>query len=147
MKVEPYLMTSEAVSRLTALKEVVGGEDPVLIWTRSPRQYARCAIRLERAGKNDVYHAVSRGGRPVIVAVPVNAPEPVLTVDAVLVRIKALVEEAGIDDVPFLAQRSRPGEFDLCDLWSGRVGVADMLRAVTRNGRPIVQVALNPPIR
>ena len=147
MKAEPYLMTSEAVSRLTALKEVVGGEDPVLIWTRNPRQYARCVLRLERAGKGDVYHTVSRGGRPVIVVAPVNVPEPVLTVDAVLARITALVEESGVDDVPFLAPRSRPGEFDLCDLWSGRFGVADMLRTVTRNGRPIVQVAFNPPIR
>jgi len=147
MKVEPYLMTSEAVKRLTALKEVVGGEDPVLIWTRSPRQYARCAIKLERAGKGDIYHAVGRGGRPVIVAAPVTAPEPVLTVDAVLARFKALIQEAGGEDVPFLAQTSRPGEFDLCDLWSGRVGVADMFRPVTRNGRPIVQVAFNPPIR
>ncbi|MBC8737214.1 hypothetical protein F6X40_10380 [Paraburkholderia sp. UCT31] len=147
MKVVPYLMASEAVARLQALGDVVGGEDPVLIWSRKAREFRRCTIKLVRAGKGDVYHAVSRGGQPVIVATADDSLTPVLSTDSAVTRIKALVLEAGVQDLPFLAGASRPGEFVLCDLWSGRVGLSDMFRSVTRGGRPIVQVALNPPTK
>jgi Tol biopolymer transport system component len=146
MKVEPYFTVSEAVARLKALKDAVGGSDPFLIGS-DPRVFRVCDIQLERSGKADVYHAVSRGGRPVAVVKATGDKAQLLTVDAAITRLEELAEAAGTDTMPFLAQGSREGEFMLCDLWSGRVGLSDMFRSVSRGGRPIVSVALYPPTK
>ncbi|KWU23418.1 hypothetical protein [Burkholderia cenocepacia] len=147
MKVEPFLTAAEAFLRLKDLRTVAGGADPLLLEDRSPRNFRVCGLHLERAGKADVYHAVSRGGRPVIVVKAAAKGSAVLTVDEAISRLESLIVEAGVQSVPFLAQAYREGEFMLCDLWSSKVGVSDMFRAVSRGGRPIVSVVLQPPTK
>jgi hypothetical protein len=140
-----YLTLDEAIARTEALIKKSGtGDIAFLMQSRDAQFFQHCALRLVRSGANSPYKIVSRGGKPGALA---TVTVEQMTADEAVARMRAMKDEAGSGDIPFLACNGSSKEMELCDLWLDRVGAKSPLKRVSRGGRDVIVVALTVPYK
>lgn len=143
-----YLTLDNALIRLRKLKEKAGDSSPAVV-IEGPRtgtwDAVLCQFVLGAASAASVFKGVSRGGRPVVLAVRAEKPSQLLDLDTTIAQLLAFKEQTGSGDVPLLAQSANAREFLLCDFWLVQAGASNVFRTVSRGGQPVIRVAFSPP--
>ncbi|VTU41924.1 MULTISPECIES: hypothetical protein [unclassified Variovorax] len=135
-KNEPWLSAAEALKRMNQVRSAVDGASPFLVQAAVFGRMQACTIVELRAAMVNPFQGVSRGGRPVIVALRSSEPTAMLTLDQAIAATEALAASTG-EGVPFLAGSSEQS-FQLCDIRPTKGGADDYFKVVTRGGVSVV---------